>query len=175
MYMTTLMILILVGAPVNGFGTFSSSTRSQRQSMTSCRMGGYYSEPAPSGDDGSNGRPQHMIFGVKCWEETLQIPPSAEAIKFLEPIDTDDKESTSASSVAFAKNLIEQLNFNGVKVVELGSNSVVAIALARFGGANVRIYDSVTYQDRLRLLQHADMFLNPLLSSPSSQRVQSGK
>ena len=112
----TLMILIL-GAPVSAFATITSA-RSQRQSTTTRRMGGYYSEPAPTGDDGSNGRPQHMIFGVKCWEETLQIPPSADAFKYLEPIDADDKESNSVSSIAFAKNLIQQLNLAGVNVVD---------------------------------------------------------
>lgn len=147
-------------------------------------MGGYYSEPEEIADSDADGRPQHMIFGVKCFEDSFQLAAAAatEPIKFLEPISEKEKNDinnpgdafTKSSSVAFAETLVQNLNTNDQNVVLLGSDSIIAMTLARLGGSNVRVYDATPKESHLRILQHTDMFLNPAPSSKLGRCIKSG-
>lgn len=120
---------------------------------TAVLMGGYYSEPDAKQRDDE--RPHHMVFGIDCVEEDFEFSGLQQPIKYLHTVGDDEDESYSSS---FAETLSLHLDRSSVKsVVEIGS-SVVSLVVSRLGIPQVVALDND--EDRLRILQHTDCFVN---------------
>jgi hypothetical protein len=115
---------------------------------TRLSMGGYYSEPESSPDDSQT----HMIFGVRCVEEFLDLGDIS--IVALRP--TDDDTTDGRFLVQYLSSKSRDLQ--GKTVLELGA-SAVSLACARLGAAKVTC--SNRDEKRLRILEHAHLFMNP--------------
>ena len=115
---------------------------------TQLSMGGYYSEPELSPDDSQT----HMIFGVRCVEERLDLGDIS--IVALRPTDDD----TTASRFLVQHLSSKSCDLHGKTVLELGA-SAVSLACARLGAAEVTCCDMD--ETKLRILEHAHLFMNP--------------
>jgi hypothetical protein len=129
---------------------------------TRLSMGGYYSEPESSPDDSQT----HMIFGVRCVEEKLDLGDIS--IVALRPMDADDTTD--------GRFLVQYLSsksgdLQGKTVLELGA-SAVSLACARLGAAEVTCCDMD--ETRLRILEHAHLFMNNPSAAPC-QKIETGE
>jgi hypothetical protein len=115
---------------------------------TRLSMGGYYSEPESSPDASQT----HMIFGVRCIEEQLDLGDTS--IVALRPADDDTTDGRFLVRYLSSKSR----DLHGKTVLELGA-SAVSLACARLGAAEVTCCDMD--ETRLRILEHAHLFMNP--------------
>ena len=120
------------------------------------RMGGYYVEPESTRP--ATGQGQHMIFGIRCIEETLVVDPTLQ-LKNLLPVSEDEGRSTEGSDKAsrLLQYLFHDVDLKNKSVVEIGATGVSIAALA-WGATSVVVCHPDS--DRLKLWEHSVKFFN---------------
>ncbi|KAI2508237.1 hypothetical protein MHU86_6166 [Fragilaria crotonensis] len=140
-------------------------------------MGGYYAEPQEDATLDNQHPRRHMMFGINCFERKL-VWQSREgddddgdfggSITYLEPVeDYNDVVQQKRERELLAQQIVnQQFDLSSCRtIVELGA-SVVSLAAARIQPLHLPTSFGVVAYDfdeiRLRILQYADCYLNPL-------------
>lgn len=159
---------------------FTSKPRTIARSTCLLRMGGYYNDPAIPVDQSKT----HMIFGVRCLETktTIATPTvggvdndsitgKTTTIVGLQPITEEDtviQEYGPAMIEFLQKDWITNNNDDHTKfmrLLEVGASSTSLAASRVIPGIFSSITVCHTDEQRLRILEHAQLYFNPAPAS----------
>ena len=155
----------------NAFTTsrpFSCRVNCSREKRT-VLSGGYYAEPEPSDQSQT-----HMLFGTRFREETWNV--NGKSIITLMPQasnngddddDVDENDISSSTTRILMQYLYDNNMFDltNVSVLEVGASALSSIVCLAMGASSVTACHSD--EQILRVLQHANQFLNASPSSPA--------
>lgn len=141
-------------------------------------MGGYYSEP----NGGRKVDYDHVIFGLPCRERKINLTLKLDNVndndeEIISFIVLDPVEEEEASVLGVDENVAEKEDVTTLRLAQyliarrsefvldkrvliLGSSNWISLLATRLGARDVMVWDSETYETRLRLLEHTDKFHN---------------
>ena len=153
-------------------------------------MGGYYSEPDGNDDSSSkNTQNTHMVFGVRCVEQMVEVNPQTRVTLLRPIVDNNDEhqnidpDGVLQHEIVLASYLLEHgqamvaslSNDRRIVVVEEGPHRTGLISLALATALEgVTIVATASDLTKLNVIKSAQLFYGSTGSSGSSSMLETG-